>query len=282
MSTNRSVMFVGGPGSGKSNYLFRAWIGIEHEAGLLRKSGLPRELDYLHEGASRLFSGEFAPHTSIDAPATAEIPVVFADSAIASQLTVPDVSGEVWDGIYHKREWPLAWDPYIAQRSGFMLFIRAGSPHNVKPLDWLTCERLYRTRGIARPDTRVPTQVILVDWLQTIRMLVSRDATTNGQPRLSIIVTAWDTVDTDTGPTDYLTREFPLFGQFLAAGLHGFDAQIFGASIAGGDLNDLAFRKEFLVGGATKHGYCIVQHGRRPERSKDILLPLYWALGHGA
>lgn len=281
MTTNTSVMFVGGPGSGKSNYLFRSWIAIEHETGLLRKSGLPPELDYLHEGASRLFSGEFAPHTSIDAPSTADIPIAFAGSSTSSQLTVPDVSGEVWDAVYQQREWPVAWNTYIEQRCGFVLFIRAGSPHIAKPIDWLTCERLYKTRGAVRGDPRVPTQVMLVDWLQILRTLASQETSSSYIPRLSVVVTAWDTVDSDLGPTDYLNREFPLFGQFLNAGLHGFDARIFGVSVAGGDLDDPKFRTQFLTGNPTKRGYCVVQIGRRTEKSNDILLPLYWALGQG-
>jgi len=281
MDTSKHVMFVGGPGSGKSNYLFRTWIAIEHETGLLRKSGLPPELDYLHEGASSLFSGAFAPHTSIDAPSIAEIPITFTESTALSLLTVPDVSGEVWDGIYQKREWPVAWDPYIARHCGFALFIRAGSPHNVKPLDWLTCERLHNTRGAARADTRVPTQVVLVDWLQTLRALTLQETKTRDTPRLSVVVTAWDTVGENTGPIDYLNREFPLFGQFLDAGLHGFDTRVFGMSIAGGDLDDHDFRTRFLAGNPTNHGYCVTQHGRRTERSEDVLQPMYWALGHG-
>jgi len=281
MSENTSVMFVGGPGSGKSNYLFRSWIAIEHEIGLLRKSGLPPELDYLHDGASRLLSGEFAPHTSIDAPSTADIPITFSGMNTLSQLTVPDVSGEVWDAVYQQREWPVAWDVSIENPSGFALFIRAGSPHNAKPLDWLTCERLHKDHGATGGDTRVPTQVILVDWLQTLRALISQKSTTGHIPRLSVVVTAWDTIESGIGPTDYLNREFPLFGQFLSAGLHGFDARVFGISIAGGDFDDPQFRSQFLAGGPTKQGYCVVQPGRRMEHSKDILLPLYWALGQG-
>jgi len=281
MNANTSVMLVGGPGSGKSNYLFRSWIAIEHQTGLLRKAGLPLELDYLHDGASSLFSGEFAPHTSIDGPpSTVDIPLAFVDSDASSQLTVPDVSGEVWDAVYEKREWPVAWDTYIKQRCGFVLFIRAGSPHNAKPLDWLTCERLHKTHGAIRGDTRVPTQVMLVDWLQTLRTLTTNETSAQHTPRLSVVVTAWDTVDSELGPVDYLNGEFPLFGQFLAAGLHGFDARVFGVSIAGGDLDDKKFRAQFLAGNPTKHGYCAWQQGRRVEQSKDVLMPLYWALGH--
>lgn len=278
MSVATTVVFVGGPGSGKSNYLFRAWIAIEHETGLLRKAGLPPDLDYLHDGASRLFSGEFAPHTSIDAPSTAEIPIALPGLSKASVLTVPDVSGEVWDAVYHRREWPIAWDSYIESRCGIVLFIRAGSPHNAKPLDWLTCERLHKTQGGTSGDKRVPTQVMLVDWLQTLRSLALK---TGQSPRLSVVISAWDTVDSELLPPDYLAQEFPLLSQFLVAGMHGFDARVFGVSIAGGDLDDTQYRDEFLAGNPTEYGYCVVQQGRRAKKTPDVLLPLYWALDHG-
>lgn len=275
-------MFVGGPGSGKSNYLFRAWIAIEHETGQLRKHGLPPELGYLHDGAARLLAGNFAPHTSLSAPTTCEIPVTFVGNTTVSNLTVPDVSGEVWNDVYERRQWPTAWDAFITDRCSFVLFVRAGSPHNVKPLDWLTCERLYKDRAVARAEARAPTQVFLVDWLQTLRELVTKGAGSASIPRLSVVVTAWDTVQEDLGPQEFLAREFPLLDQFLRADLHGFEARVFGVSIAGGDLdNDPKFRAEYLAHDPKAHGYSITATGRKSERKvDDVLVPLYWALGH--
>ncbi len=273
-------MFVGGPGSGKSNYLFRVWIAIEHETGRLKKYGLPAELDYLHEGAARLLAGHFAPHTSLNAPTTCEIPIVVAGQETPTNLTVPDVSGEIWDDVYERREWPLAWDDFMTGDCSFLVFLRAGAPHNVRALDWLTCERLYKDRAAARAETRGPTQVFLVDWLQVLRGLVTEKSGSRRVPRLSVVITAWDTVKADSGPQDYIAREFPLLDQFLRAELHGFEARLFGVSVAGGDLdNDNKFRSEYLSQGLIKNGYSVISKGRSAQRSDDILAPLYWALG---
>lgn len=274
-----SVMFVGGPSSGKSNYLFRTWIAIEHETGKLRKNGLPDELDYLHDGAGQLLTGSFAPHTSRNVTTTCEIPVSFIGANTSEKLTVPDVSGEVWNEVYERRQWPLSWDSYLAANCGFVLFVRAGSPHNVKPLDWVTCERLYKNRAAAKPDRRVPTQVYLVDWLQILRQLVTERSGSAHKPRLSVVVTAWDRVQTDPTPQEYIAREFPLFDQFLRAALHGFEARLFGVSVVGGDFSDPAFRAEYLSKDPIASGYSITARGRQPARDPDVLEPLYWALG---
>lgn len=279
MASN-SVMFVGGPSSGKSNYLFRTWIAIEHGTGKLRKDGLPDELDYLHDGASQLLAGTFAPHTSRNVATTCEIPVSFIGGTASEKLIVPDVNGEVWNEVYERRQWPLAWDTLLDTRCGFVLFVRAGSPHNVKPLDWVTCERLYRDRAAARPDVRVPTQVYLVDWLQILRQLVTERSGSVRKPRLSVVVTAWDRVQTDAVPEAYIAREFPLFDQFIRADLHGFETRCFGVSVVGGDFSDATFRDEYLNKQPVASGYCITRRGQESTRHPDILEPLYWALGH--
>jgi len=272
-------MFVGGPGSGKSNYLFRVWMAIEHQSGRLRKNGLPTELDYLHDGASELLSGRFAPHTSLNVATTCEIPVSILGSNTTSTLTVPDVSGEVWNGVCDRREWPVSWDSFLASECGFVLFVRAGSPHNVKPLDWVTCERLYKDRTAARAETRVPTQVYLVEWMRTLRQLVTERSGSSYRPRLSVVVTAWDGVQLDPGPHEYIAREFPLFDQYLRADLHGFDARLFGVSVVGGDLGDEGYRDEYLAQDPVTRGYCVVAIGRHAETEPDLLTPLYWSLG---
>src|SRR5689334_13555680 len=61
-----SVLLIGGPDAGKSNFLFRLWLAIDRGRGAVVKNGLPSDVEYLRGGAERLLEGEFAGHTSKD------------------------------------------------------------------------------------------------------------------------------------------------------------------------------------------------------------------------
>ena len=278
-----NVIFVGGPGSGKSNYLFRTWIAIERKTGRLISNGLPLELGYLHDGASILLDGKFAPHTSRDTRQICEIPITQRDNpAFTGTFVVPDATGELWLDLYTKREWPVQWDNLVTGSCGFVIFLCVGSPHNVAPLDWIACERLYSSSLVMRP-TDVPTQVLLVEWLQILRSITANKVGSHYMPRLSVVLTAWDRVPVDRrqeDPKNYLDTDFPLLGQFIRAGAQGFDVKVFGLSIVGGDLElDPEFHDCYLRSEPSSLGYVVSQMKSGVEQSGDVLMPIYWALG---
>lgn len=283
MSMPANIIFVGGPRSGKSNYLFRMWIAIEREKGRLAKDGLPQDVEYLHYGALNLLDGKFAPHTSKDARMMCEIPIAERGRPDSKGvILVPDASGELWLDLYSKREWPSQWDDLVKEDCGFVLFTCVGSPHNVAAMDWITCERLYGQNVPPKP-TGVPTQVLLVEWLQILRSITSDKIGHSYRPRLSVVVSAWDRLPLDRqqeSPQEYLEMEFPLLAQFIRAETHGFDAKVFGLSIVGGDLDlDPEFRNEFLQSEPSGVGYAVPDMQGGTERRRDVLLPIYWALG---
>lgn len=283
MSISRNVLFVGGPGSGKSNYLFRTWIAIERKTGSIVQNGLPPDLGYLHDGASVLLDGRFAPHTSRDTGHTSSIPIAARERPDdTSNLIVPDASGELWLDLYQKREWRVEWDELVAEGTGFVIFVRAASPHNVPALDWITCERIYGP-SVQAQATEIPTQVLLVDWIQILRSITDRRIGRNYASHLSVVVAAWDRVPSDRqrgSPHDYLTTEFPLLAQFLEADSHGFRAKVFGLSIVGGDPEvDPEFLAQFRQSDPAALGYVISEGVGGVTRDGDILQPIYWALG---
>jgi hypothetical protein len=283
MSTPSNVIFVGGPGSGKSNYLFRTWIAIERNTGRLVPNGLPAELAYLHNGAATLLDGQFAPHTSKDTRELCEVPIAERERPdFASTLVIPDATGELWLDLYSKREWPLQWDKLVTAHCGFVLFICVGSPHNVAPMDWIACERFYGS-GVKPEPTDVPTQVLLVEWLQILRSIANKNVGGSYKPRLSVVITAWDRVPSDRrqeSPQNYLETEFPLLAQFIRAGAHGFHAKVFGLSIVGGDLQrDSEFRHRYLRSEPSILGYSVWDAKIASEPNGDVLMPIYWALG---
>jgi hypothetical protein len=247
------ILFIGGPRSGKSNYLFRCWIAIERELGRLVKNGLPADLDYLSAGAADLLEGRFAPHTSRDVAVTCRIPVAVHDqSGSTGEIVIPDMSGELWLDLYEKREWPVTLDEMLADSTGFVLFVQANSPYEVPSVDWVTCERYYKDQKQPQPQAEAPTQVLLVEWLQIVRYELDRLVGASYTPRLSVVVSAWDRLrgEESRSPETYLSMRLPLFSDYLVSRAHRFDASVFGVTVASGDLDKDSVFRDLLVAGA--------------------------------
>ncbi len=295
---HNSVLLIGGTDAGKSNFLFRLWIAIDRGAGALVKNGLPSEIEYLRAGAEHLLEGDFAGHTSKEVHERVVVPVKSSAPGVAPSgtLVLPDVNGEQVLAIYRNRQWSREWEDMISQRCACLLFVRAGSSEIVAPLDWVTCFEKYGSQvehaGHAgqiddEPDdddraVEVPTQVVLIEWLQFLRRAFTRVVGPAFRPRIGVIVSAWDAVPLDqqsTGPMQYLNDNLPMLSQFIEGNSETFEFQTFGVSIVAGDLkSDEDFREEYLNGSPPEFGYIIHSISGSLTRSPDITLPIAWAL----
>jgi hypothetical protein len=224
INDHNSVLLIGGPDAGKSNFLFRLWMAISDGRGILVQDGLPSDMEYVRDGAERLLEGEFAGHTSKDVHERVVVPVktMASDPIRRGMLVLPDVNGEQVLAIYRNRQWSKDWEHLISAQCACLLFIRAGSDEMVAPLDWVTCFEKYGAvidgDGVVPVDDKadeddatveIPTQVLLTEWLQFLRRAFTATVGSSFRPRIGVIVSAWDAVPTDQqsdGPTKYLQR----------------------------------------------------------------------------
>lgn len=278
---SRSIILLGGPDSGKTNYIGRLWRALDGGTGALHAAEQPDDLNFVLEVTDHLFEGEFAPRSEhSDARRDFEVVVAARKDGPRVRVVVPDTSGELWRTAVIESEIAPDWMSELRQADGSLLFVRVGSDQDVRPLDWVTSRKMLQKLG-GEKDQGLPTQVMLCELVRFLEIsLASRED--GGLPRLSVVVTAWDSVDANTfkdGPEAYLQREYPLLAGKLA-NLKNLDVRVFGLSIVGGDLkHDPDYRRAYLEEGLDSHGWVAVREGDGWRKDTDVTLPIAWAVG---
>lgn len=285
--TDHAIMLVGGPDSGKTNYLARLWEAIRAGNGALFAPRAPTDIKYVEGALAHLLQGAFAPRSDKTLEAASQsfsIPVVLASniSMPPVNVMVPDVSGELWKRAVETYELPANWMEDLQSSSGALLFVRVGSDQNVEPLDWVNSAKFLRMtmmEGEAGEERSIPTQVALCEMLRFLDYGLKKPE--NGRKRrVAMLVTAWDRLDSQlaqAGPLNYLQTEYPLFAGYLAD-VDGLEIKVFGTSVVGGDFIEPEFKKDFLGRELNSTGYVLHSTAHGIQRSDDLTLPVAWAV----
>lgn len=287
MAKSRSVVMVGGPDAGKSNFLMRLWMALQSQGGCLVREGMPADSEYLNNGLQALQCGNFAPRTSREVHSRNVIPVrsTVPGRPFSGELVVPDCSGELWMQIHKNREWDDRWEAILPSLWGCLVFIRAGSSKNRPRLDWVGYADLYDSTPESgeAASVEMPTEVVLVDWLKCLRQALSERGQAGVRLRVGVVVTAWDRVPSDQQaamPSEYIASNFPMFHHFAISNADRFAFEFFGASIAGDDFDSSpGFREKYLDAQPENCGYVLHTIGGGVSKSLDYSFPLAWAMG---
>ncbi len=287
MSEQRSVWLLGGADAGKSNYLTRTWLAIRDKKGLIELAALPEEFQYLNTASTELVGGRFVSHTSRGVHVQNVIPIrsLLSGQPLTGELVIPDYSGEDWLAIQSTRRWSAEWEVRLPSLAGCLLFLRAGSSHIVAPLDWMACFEQFGAPVNLSGDGEfsIPTQVVVIDWLQFLRDALRDRHSKIQRLRVGIVISAWDLVPADQqhlAPGHYIAQNFPLLSQFMLSNDRDYEFASFGSSIVGEDFNQVpGFRDTFLQGKVTEFGYVVHELGGVLTRSADHTLPIAWAFG---
>ncbi|MFM1272664.1 hypothetical protein WFM03_02730 [Yersinia enterocolitica] len=278
---SRSIILIGGPDSGKTNYIGPLWRELDYGKGALHAAEQPKDINFVMEVTEHIFQGSFAPRTEhSDMRRDFEVIVATEKGGPTSKVIVPDISGELWRNAVINNEISADWMDELKQADAALLFVRVDSDQNIQPLDWVTACRLIKKIGTGE-EQGLPTQVVLCELIHFLENSLTK-RNDGGLPRLSVVVAAWDRVDTKMftqGPEVYLQREYPLVAGRLAD-LKTLDIKVFGLSSVGGDLkNDDAYRNDFLETGPDGRGWVAVYDGEQWHKVYDLTLPIEWAVG---
>lgn len=154
--TTRSIILVGGPDSGKTNYIGRLWLSFRARKGGLQAVRLPDNIQYVDDAVKHLMAGKFAPRSERNMEEGRRdftIEVGAADgTGETSELVVPDITGELWKRAVETYVLPEEWMSSLRAASGAILFVRAHSKHNAHPMDWVTARDLLKLHELDDED----------------------------------------------------------------------------------------------------------------------------------
>ena len=284
MRGSNSIIMIGAPESGKTNYLARVWQALQGDEVPLRATRTDDDIRYVMDALNYLLRGKFAPRTDkgVEIVRGCSVDVAWDKDGKTEQaeLVVPDVNGELWERAVKTNELPEEWLRRVRGSVGALLFVRVASSVNRPALDWVTSAQLLRLDGgsdsTREDEVQVPTDVQLCEFLRFLEFALGED-TRVGRPRVAVMVTAWDMVDDSRareGPAHYLSEEFPLFAGRLAD-VSKVEPGVFGVSVVGGDFSDSDFRERFLAGEIGEFGFVVGEAG---PAERNVTTPLHWIL----
>lgn len=242
--TERSIVIIGLPGSGKTTFLAALWhLVTDHDGDTaLRFHKLSAgDRTHLNRIAARWREAKEQDRTGVAGHRLVSMNLLDRKDKPV-QVTFPDVPGEAYRRMWEDRD----CDPEIADilnAEGVLLFIHSDSI--VFP-SWVVDEAaLAKQLELEVPDGQevawhprlAPTQVQVVDLLQ----LLCEPPLGIGPRRLAIMLSAWDKAKGEgLAPREYLESRLPLLSQYLRQGANGWTWQIYGISAQGGDYDSVA------------------------------------------
>ena len=278
------ALLVGLPSSGKTTFLAALWHVIFRRDvdGALELEVLDTLVDHLNDLTGRWLRFEVANRTSIDAEQIAEISIKHSDGASITEIVVPDLAGESIQRSLADRQWSAGLRDYVHDSTGVLLFVH---PKEIsEPWPILDAMEIAGAEASPSPESgmtdasaesewsanQVPTDVQLVDLLQLLCAEIATE-----RFRLAVIVSAWDLVDEEGAPSEWLAKELPLVDQFLNSHHRSrFDVRVYGVSAQGGEIpQDRDHLKSLLT---ASERIRVVRDAN--AASHDITEPLRWVV----
>lgn len=239
--TERSIVIMGLPGSGKTTFLAALWhlVTARDIDSALRFSGLGRgDSAHLNAIAARWRDAKVQDRTAVGGNRLVKMNLTDPLGNTAG-LTFPDTAGEAFARMWEDRECDAAVATTLDADS-VMLFIHADT---IEPPMWVVDEvALAKRMGLAPPEgdtvswhpRLAPTQVQVVDLLQ----LLTSPRLNRESRRLAIMLSAWDKAEHEGMlPSAFIKHKLPLLAQYLARNGSRWISRIYGISAQGGDYD---------------------------------------------
>ena len=277
MAAQHTVLLIGESNVGKTHYGAQFLKRLMVKECALKMSGAPTNLEAFNKALSCLTNGKSTDHTPAETYVESVWPIT--DSAgRCAELVWPDYGGEQVRNLVTQRRIPTAWRERVLEATDWVLLIRLHSLRSEddlfsRPLQSFAAAEPNGEATAYEPSDQARTVELLQMLLYLAQFPLDRPLC---KPRLTILLSCWDELETIELPADLLASRLPMLWSFVRS--NWTSPTVIGLSALERALSETDADQEYAARGPEDFGYVVLPDG---EKSTDITLPIQRLMAYG-
>ncbi len=278
MAAQHTILLVGESNVGKTHYGAQFLKRLMVKACALKLSSAPTNLEAFNTALSCLTEGKATDHT----PANSYVESVWPikdDAGRSAELVWPDYGGEQVRNLVSQRRIPPAWRDRVLQATDWVLLIRLHSFRSEddlfsRPLQLFAAAEAQEEATAYEPSDQARTVELIQMLLYLAQFHLDQPLR---KPRLTILLTCWDELDTAELPADLLASRLPMLWSFVRS--NWTSPTVIGLSALERALSKTDSDVEYATRGPEEFGYVVLPDG---TKNADITFPIQHLMADGA
>jgi hypothetical protein len=233
-------------------------------------SGAPTNLDAFTTALSCLTEGKSTDHTPANTYVESVWPIT-DEAGRYAELIWPDYGGEQVRNLVTQRRIPAAWHERVLEATDWVLLIRLHSLRSEddlfsRPLQAFAAAESQGEAAAYEPSDQARTVELLQMLLYLAQFHLDRPLR---KPRLTILLSCWDELETTELPADLLASRLPMLWSFVRS--NWMSPIVMGLSALERALSNTDADQEYAIRGPEEFGYVVLSDG---VKNTDITLPI--------
>lgn len=270
MAEQHTILLIGESNVGKTHYGAQFLKRLMAKACALKMHGAPTNLEAFTTALSCLTEGMSTDHTPANSYVESVWPIQDESGRLA-ELVWPDYGGEQIRNLVSARRIPGAWRERVLDATDWVVLIRLHSLRSEEDLFSRPLQSFAVSETQGEPAVFEPSdQARMIELLQMLLYLAqtSLESPLN-KPRLTILLSCWDEIQTTELPPDLLAARLPMLWTFVRS--NWISPSVIGLSALEKALSKTVPDVDYAMRGPEDFGYVVLPDG---ERSNDITLPI--------
>ncbi|MBK5003499.1 hypothetical protein [Pseudomonas sp. S32] len=277
MAAQHTILLVGESNVGKTHYGAQFLKRLMVKSCELEMTRAPTNLEAFTTALSCLTEGKATDHTPANIYVESVWPIT-DQTGRRAELVWPDYGGEQIRSLVTQRRIPDAWRERVVEATDWVVLIRLHSLRSEEDL----FSRPLQSFATVEPQGEAAAhelsdQARTIELLQMLLYLAQFNLDRPlCRPRLTILLSCWDELDTTEIPSDLLASRLPMLWSFVRS--NWASPTVFGLSALERALSKTDADPDYAIRGPEEFGYVVLPNG---VKNTDITLPIQQLMAEG-